>query len=63
VINEAFSITPAEIADARDVVDRSESALAEGSAVTVARDGSLIDEAIVRRARVILDAPPHIQGE
>ena len=63
VIIKAFSATQAEIAAARDVIDRFESARAEGSAVTVANDGSLIDEAVVRRARVILDALPLIQGE
>lgn len=62
VINEAFSATQTEIAAARDVIDRFESARAEGSAVTIAEDGSLIDEAVVRRARVILDASPPIQG-
>jgi citrate lyase subunit beta/citryl-CoA lyase len=62
VINETFLATRAEIDFARDVVDRFESAQADGAAVTVAQDGSLIDEAVARRARVILDELPPIQG-
>jgi citrate lyase subunit beta/citryl-CoA lyase len=62
VINETFLATPAEIESARDILDRFESAQAEGEAVTVAQDGSLIDEAVARRARVILDEPSPIQG-
>jgi citrate lyase subunit beta/citryl-CoA lyase len=58
VINEAFAPTQREIASARDILDRFESAQAGGAAVTVAKDGSLIDEAIVRQARVTLDASP-----
>ena len=58
VINEAFSATQEEIEFARDVLNRFESARAVGAAVTVAEDGSLIDEAVVRRARVTLDAVP-----
>lgn len=51
IINAAFSPTDEELASARDVVDRFDAAREAGSAVTVAEDGSLIDEAIVRRAR------------
>jgi citrate lyase subunit beta/citryl-CoA lyase len=62
VINEAFLATPAEIESARDILDRFESAQAKGEAVTVAQDGSLIDEAVVRRARVVLDESSPNQG-
>jgi citrate lyase subunit beta/citryl-CoA lyase len=62
VINEAFLATPAEIESARDILDRFESAQAKGEAVTVTQDGSLIDEAVVRRARVILDESSPNQG-
>ena len=48
IINAAFSPTAEDLASARDIVD---AALAAGNAVTVAQDGSLIDEAVVRRAR------------
>jgi citrate lyase subunit beta/citryl-CoA lyase len=51
IINAAFSPTVEELASARDVVDRFDAAREAGSAVTVAEDGSLIDGAIVRRAR------------
>jgi len=62
VINEAFASTLGEVESARDVLDRFETARAEGAAVTIAKDGSLIDEAVVRRARVTLDAAPQNQG-
>lgn len=51
IINAAFSPTAEELASARDIVDRLDAAQEAGSAVTVAQDGSLIDEAVVRRAR------------
>jgi len=56
VINEAFSPTVAEVENASDVIERFDVARANGAAVTVAADGSLIDEAVVRRARVTLTA-------
>lgn len=58
VINETFMATPAEIESARDILDRFESAQAKGDAVTVAHDGSLIDKAVVRMARVLIDKSP-----
>jgi len=51
VINQAFSPTDEELASARDIVERLDAAIEAGSGVTVAQDGSLIDEAIGRRAR------------
>jgi len=63
IINEAFSPTGAEIAAAHDVVDRFEKARASGAAVTVAADGSLIDEAVVRRARVTIGPSRPEHGE
>ena len=62
VINEAFAPTVVEVESARDVLDRFEAAQADGAAVTIAEDGSLIDEAVARRARVTLDAEPQNQG-
>lgn len=56
IINEAFTPTDGEVAFARDVLERFDAAQASGTAVTVAGDGSLIDEAVVRRARVTLTA-------
>lgn len=52
IINAVFSPTVDELASARDIVDRFEAARREGGAVTVAEDGSLIDEAVVRLARI-----------
>ena len=65
IINAAFSSTPDEVAAARDVVDRFETARRDGAAVTVAGDGSLIDEAVVRNARrtLISHNPPQTEGE
>ena len=65
VINAAFSSTPDEEAAARDIVNRFETAQREGGAVTVADDGSLIDEAVVRIARRTLasHSPPQTEGE
>lgn len=54
IINAVFSPTADEFASARDIVDRFEAARREGGAVTVAEDGSLIDEAVVRLARITL---------
>jgi citrate lyase subunit beta/citryl-CoA lyase len=54
IINAVFSPTADELASARDIVDRFEAAQREGGAVTVAEDGSLIDEAVVRLARITL---------
>ena len=60
IINAVFSPTADELASARDIVDRFEAARREGGAVTVAEDGSLIDEAVVRLARITLTSqnPP-----
>ena len=65
IINAAFSPTHDELTAARDVVDRFETARREGGAVTVAHDGSLIDEAVVRNARRTLAShiPPQTEGE
>ncbi len=51
VINQIFSPTDEELASARDIVERLDAAIEAGSGVTVAQDGSLIDEAIGRGAR------------
>jgi len=54
IINEAFSPTPEELAAARDIVHRFDAAQQAGDAITLAEDGSLIDEAVVRLARLTL---------
>jgi citrate lyase subunit beta/citryl-CoA lyase len=65
IINAAFSSTPDEVAAARDVVDRFETARRAGAAVTLSDDGSLIDEAVVRNARHTLAShiPPRTESE
>jgi citrate lyase subunit beta/citryl-CoA lyase len=63
IINESFLPTQEEIVSARDVLERFESAEDAGAALTVAKDGSLIDEAVVRRARVTLAGPIRNEGK
>lgn len=54
IINAAFSPTMEEVMFARGILDRFGAAQAAGGAVAVAEDGSFIDEAVVRRARITL---------
>lgn len=54
IVNAAFSPTEEEIAEAQEVLARFEAALASGRAITTGDDGSLIDEAVARRARATL---------
>ncbi len=58
IINAAFSPTSEELAAARDLVDRFEAAQMAGGGVTLAGDGSLIDEAVARNARITLASQP-----
>lgn len=51
IINSAFSPTAEEVAIARQVIERFENARGDDRGVAVTADGSLIDEAVVRRAR------------
>lgn len=55
VVNEAFSPTAAELADAAEVVRRYEEALRAGRGVAVDQHGNMLDEAVVRSARETLD--------
>ena len=52
--NAAFSPTDAQIAEARRVLARFEDALAAGTGAVRDDDGTMLDEAFVRRARQIL---------
>jgi citrate lyase subunit beta/citryl-CoA lyase len=54
VVNEVFTPTALELAQARDVVERHEKALASGTGVSLDEHGHLIDEAVVRSARRVL---------
>ena len=51
VVNEVFTPSDAEVARARDLVERFDAALASGSGVCVDADGRMVDEAVVRAAR------------
>lgn len=55
IVNEVFSPTADEIAWARDIVASAAQSSREGRGA-YARDGAMVDEAIVRRARAILEA-------
>jgi citrate lyase subunit beta/citryl-CoA lyase len=54
IVNEAFSPTADEIAWARDIMASADRATGEGRGA-YAREGAMVDEAIVRRARAILE--------
>lgn len=54
VINDVFTPTPAQVREARDVVERYEAAKAEGSGLAVTDEGRLLDAAVVRSAREVL---------
>ena len=55
VVNDVFSPTADELAWARDVVATAQQAASAGRGA-YAKDGEMVDEAIIRRARAILDA-------
>jgi citrate lyase subunit beta/citryl-CoA lyase len=51
VVNEAFTPDPEALARARSLLDRFDAQLAAGRGVMVGDDGRMVDEAVVRRAR------------
>ncbi|MET7707769.1 CoA ester lyase [Micromonospora sp. NPDC005413] len=55
VVNRVFSPTAAEVDAAQDIVDRLAGAEQSGSGVAVAADGRMIDAAVARSAREVLD--------
>jgi len=55
VINAVFTPNAAELATAQGLVTRYEAAKASGEGVLVAGDGSMVDEAVVRAARRVID--------
>ncbi|MDI1463083.1 CoA ester lyase [Catellatospora sp. KI3] len=55
VVHEVFTPTEAELDAARDLVSRHDQALREGSGVCLDARGRLVDEAVVRSARRLLD--------
>jgi citrate lyase subunit beta / citryl-CoA lyase len=54
VINDVFTPSAAELEQAVMVVERFDAAAASGSGVAVTDDGRMIDEAVVRAARLVL---------
>lgn len=58
VVHEVFTPSSLQVARARDVVDRFDTALKRGRAVATDEDGRMLDEAVVRSARRVL-ATPH----
>ncbi len=55
VVNRVFTPTPAEVDAARDIVDRLAAAGRDGSGVAVTADGRMIDAAVARSAREVLE--------
>lgn len=55
VANEVFTPSPEELASARELIADFEAALAQGLGVLVGADGRMIDEAVVRRARRVVE--------
>ncbi|MCF2526499.1 HpcH/HpaI aldolase/citrate lyase family protein [Yinghuangia soli] len=55
VVNEAFTPTQEELARAWDIVERHGAAVAAGNGVCLDAEGRMVDEAVVRRARSVLD--------
>lgn len=54
-INDAFTPDASLVAKARDVIARYEQATARGAGVVVDSDGMMVDEAVIRHARRIVD--------
>jgi citrate lyase subunit beta/citryl-CoA lyase len=55
VINEVFTPTPEAVAEARGILERYDRSLAEGNAVCLDDQGRLVDEAVVRSARRVVE--------
>ncbi|MEU0563352.1 CoA ester lyase [Dactylosporangium sp. NPDC006015] len=60
VVNEVFTPSAVEIAVAADLVERFDAAVSSGAGVLVGADGRMVDAAVVRAARRVLDlaGPP-----
>jgi len=54
VVNEVFTPSAAQVAEAQDIIDRFEEAGRTGSSAILMQDGQFIDAAVVRRARDIV---------
>lgn len=54
LVNQAYTPTAEEVAAARSLLDRLDTAIKEGSGVAIAEDGRMIDEASARAARTVL---------
>ncbi|MEV0134490.1 CoA ester lyase [Dactylosporangium sp. NPDC050688] len=58
VVNEVFTPTPEELAEAADLVRRFDAAAGSGTGVLVDVDGRMVDAAVVRAARRLLTLAP-----
>jgi citrate lyase subunit beta/citryl-CoA lyase len=54
VVNEVFTPSVDEVAEARDLIARFDAAMANGDAVCLDARGRMVDEAVVRQARRLL---------
>lgn len=62
VINEVFTPSEQELDAARRLVDQYDQALAEGRGTIRDAEGRMIDEAVVRRARLLLSCRPDLMS-
>jgi citrate lyase subunit beta/citryl-CoA lyase len=54
-VNEVFTPGPAQVEAARTMLDAWQDAMARGIAAFTMPDGQFVDEAVVRRARAVVD--------
>jgi citrate lyase subunit beta/citryl-CoA lyase len=54
VVNEVFTPSAEEVAEARDLIERFDAAMAAGDGVCLDARGRMVDEAVVRQARRLL---------
>ncbi len=62
IINEAFTPSEEEVVLARDILTAAAKAAQSGAAVAVGNDGRMIDEAVVKGARMIVGLADAIRG-
>ena len=55
VVNEVFTPDPEEVAEARELVARFDAATAAGAGVFTDATGRMVDLAVIRQARRLLD--------
>lgn len=62
VINEAFTPSDAEVVEARQILDSHRGTVESGRGAGVGPDGRMIDEAVVRSARRVIELAEHLDS-